>query len=755
MTAERVTVATLTIPQLDPDVDNLTAALAYAECGWYLLPVRRGTKHPGSVVGNNWQSRSSRDPDQIAAWFAGTSHGIALHAGRSGAVIVDMDHPEKTPPDVLKALRESWAPFQSSRANADGRGHYLFAQPPGRMLGNSVGPFRGCGFEVRGNNGVIIAAPSSHEEADEGGRYAWEVTGPVPVLPARIADDLPDATEATESATDAQVAAFLQTHTNAAQPAILHGWRKALQNHFETGSRHDGTVSVTVGAMKEARAGYFPADEAVELLRAMFITAATRPPTGGEHQRTEKTAGAEFDSILAWAVGQANAADLDEVRARTEDKMPNNVECVDHINGEASAAAALAVGPVVGMALTELENGFWQQRESLQHIYTAALSRMASPWATFGYSAARVLTRTPPTFTLPSIVGGPGSLNWFAVLAAFSGGGKGAATAVARVLIPGPIYTVNPGSGEGAVQAYAMRDDKGKLIGPREAVMFDATEIDSVTAVASRSGATLMAVLRQGFSGESLGFAYSDRPKAFTVDAGTYRMTLVIAVQPARAQSLFDGAGGGTPQRFMWFPAEDSRITADTPEWFPGPLTLPNARDWGYPREITIPPEATKLIKAERAKGGRGEQHALDGHALFCREKCAYALALLDGRLEMNSDDWELSGIVAAVSAHTRQQVAEQLAQGLRHQAEEDGALRGVSFEAADAEKIIAKSQRIGRVADRVLEKLGEAGGRMKNRDLTNAIAYRDRSVLSLVLQRLVAEKRIKFLKETAEWVKL
>ena len=307
MTAEpRVTAAPLTIPELDPGVDNLTAALAYAKAGWYLLPVRRGTKHPGSIVGEKWQHQSSRDPDQIAAWFAGTNHGIALHAGRSGAVIVDMDHPEKTPPDVLEALRQSWAPFQSTRANADGRGHYLFLQPPGRILGNSVGPFHGCGFEVRGNNGVIIVAPSRHEEADQGGRYAWELTGPVPALPARIADDLPEATEATEAATDVQVAAFLQTHTDATQPEILNGWRKALQGRFETGSRHDGALKVTVGAMKEARAGYFSAAEAVGVLRAMFITAATRPPTGGERQRTQRSAGARvrFDPGLGGRAGQ-------------------------------------------------------------------------------------------------------------------------------------------------------------------------------------------------------------------------------------------------------------------------------------------------------------------------------------------------------------------------------------------------------------------------------------------------------------------
>ncbi|MDZ7913641.1 MAG: hypothetical protein U5O16_17700 [Rhodococcus sp. (in: high G+C Gram-positive bacteria)] len=34
------------------------AALAYAEAGWFILPVKPGTKHPGSVVGNGWPSLS-------------------------------------------------------------------------------------------------------------------------------------------------------------------------------------------------------------------------------------------------------------------------------------------------------------------------------------------------------------------------------------------------------------------------------------------------------------------------------------------------------------------------------------------------------------------------------------------------------------------------------------------------------------------------------------------------------------------------
>jgi hypothetical protein len=59
------------------------------------------------------------------------------------------------------------APFQSTRPDVPRRGHYVFAMPPGRTIGNP--PF-GWG-EVRGLNGVIIAEPTVHPEG--GGCYRW------------------------------------------------------------------------------------------------------------------------------------------------------------------------------------------------------------------------------------------------------------------------------------------------------------------------------------------------------------------------------------------------------------------------------------------------------------------------------------------------------------------------------------------------------------------------------------------------------
>ena len=298
--------AALSVPQLPPDVDTLTAALAYEAAGWYVLPVKRGTKHPGSLLGEGWPSRSSREPEQIVAWFAGTDHGIALHCGRSGAVLFDVDNPGALP-DVLRRHRDS-APYQSTRPDTPDRGHSVFAMPPGRMLGNSTGRLGGAWGEVRGANGVIIVEPTQHPE---GGEYRWRRAGPVPPLPGEIGALLDDASPAADAASDATVTTFLAECVGNARPELLQGMVRALRKRFDAGeSRHQSTVTVLPTALKESRLGFYPAARAREVLGAMFLTEVGQPPVSAKQgaPRAGRIAVAEFNGMMAWAVGQALAA---------------------------------------------------------------------------------------------------------------------------------------------------------------------------------------------------------------------------------------------------------------------------------------------------------------------------------------------------------------------------------------------------------------------------------------------------------------
>ena len=341
-----------------------------------------------------------------------------------------------------------------------------------------------------------------------------------------------------------------------------------------------------------------------------------------------------------------------------------------------SAAEIAAAEIATGLDITGIEDGFWDSRDSLKLIYTTALAHMCSPWAVLGCCAARALTQVRPNATLPPLIGGRGSLNWFAAIAARSGGGKGSANAVARQLVPGDVTVRNVGSGEGIINCYIERQCK-KIVGQRESVLFNVDEVDTLAALGNRSGSTMIGILRCAFSGEALGFSYVTRGGEH-IPAHSYRLTLVVGVQPARAGGLMSDAAGGTPQRFQWFPGTDSRVT-DQVSWVETrrQLVLPDHSAWRYPREIQIPGTAASFIRREHARNQRGETDALDGHAVFVREKFAFALAVLDGRHAMSEEDWELSAIAALVSDATRAWVSAELESAAASEAAELGRRRG------------------------------------------------------------------------------
>lgn len=318
----------LWIPEIPPDTDNLTAAMAYANAGWYVLPVKRRTKSPGSVVGKHWQRKSSRDPQQLAAWFAGTDHGIALHCGRSGAVVFDVDRPEAAPEILRRHL--IGAPYQSTRPDSPRRGHYVFAMPFGRTLGNGTGKLSGAWGDVRGANGVIVVEPTPHPD---GGEYRWQQRGPVPPLPDGLATLLSDASPAEDAASDAVVAAFLAEHVGGQRLDLLDALTGSLAEKVSAGaSRHDSTVSVMAGAMKEACAGLYPAQLAADRIAALFVPAMAVKPTPERRKLPDAQALSELNGMLAWSVGQALAADPAETQRRVAEKVP--AAKVDEVSAE-------------------------------------------------------------------------------------------------------------------------------------------------------------------------------------------------------------------------------------------------------------------------------------------------------------------------------------------------------------------------------------------------------------------------------------
>ena len=341
-----------------------------------------------------------------------------------------------------------------------------------------------------------------------------------------------------------------------------------------------------------------------------------------------------------------------------------------------------------------IADDFWDASPELTTIRAYARARMVSPAAMLGCVLARVVTSVDSQVVLPPLVGGYISLNLFVALVGVSGAGKGAAdqaAASAFVLHGLDFEEAGIGSGEGIGHLFARRV-KDKIVRLADAVLLNVPEVDTLAALRQRQSSTLSPELRKTWDGAALGFAYVDPSKRLPLAAHSYRLCLLLGVQPARAGTLLDDADGGTPQRFVWLPAID-RDAPDVPPEAPDPV------EWHKPELPPSPPftkglrvlpvceEAKQTIRAARLARLRGNGEALESHALLCRLKVAAALGLLDGRCSVSEQDWHLAGMLMEASDRTRSSVAE----ALRRRQRNDNLARGH----AEGERDVVRLDRV------------------------------------------------------------
>lgn len=404
---------------------------------------------------------------------------------------------------------------------------------------------------------------------------------------------------------------------------------------------------------------------------------------------------------------------------------------------------------------------FWKARSVLHHVHEYARARRVGPWAVLGTVLARVVANTTPHVQLPATVGGRASLNLFVGLVGPSGLGKDAAQKVAReaVSFEHEEFATNPlGSGEGIPKMF-MRVNRPSKAEPdprpeqyNRAALVTIGEIDTFTAIAGRSGATLTGQLRQAAMGEQLGFFWSDEAKRMMVPEHAYRLCLIAGIQPARAGGLLADHDGGTPQRFIWLPAGDPDAPDVPPEepepllWTPPEWSL-TKRTFGDPCwEIDLPAIVRETIDSARLHRLRLEGDALDSHALLTRTKVATALAVLDGRTSVTEEDWQLSGVIMAMSDQQRELCQRTLS------AEATKVNRGQAFAEAERAVVVEKrvdEERVKRVSQKVKVKLAQSGPTTASA-LRRAFTSKDREALEDALEHLARAGEVAT--ETAEY---
>lgn len=307
-----------------PDVtgmSNADAAAELAAANIRITPVRPGTKDPGSLVGKGWQDRATCDLDTVRDWWRRwPDAGIAMHAGSSGFLVVDVDHQDNVPVEMWPMLNS--AVFRPTTADPiSKRGHYFFRLQPGQRFGNGLGGLKAskgkAWGEVRCWGGAVILGPTVHPRAAEGGRYATGPAGSASDLPMYIATklnaiaerDLGRTLTTTELETGAK--AFLALYADDRDAKALG----AILDNFdsEPGARHGSMFDTLCWAMREAKGGCFPAQKAHDELKDLWenaIGGQARNGDGDEWNRMVRdaihTADAEGTREQLWARAHRN-----------------------------------------------------------------------------------------------------------------------------------------------------------------------------------------------------------------------------------------------------------------------------------------------------------------------------------------------------------------------------------------------------------------------------------------------------------------
>jgi hypothetical protein len=344
---------------------------------------------------------------------------------------------------------------------------------------------------------------------------------------------------------------------------------------------------------------------------------------------------------------------------------------------------------------------------------------------------------------LPAIVGATATVDVIVALVARSGAGKSTAMTIGAELVPihddAVLAGVGIGSGEGLVDAFLAMVDEVGTDGKtrsvkrqvRRAVLAVVDEGQVLAELGKRQGSTIMTTLRSGWSGATLGQANASETTRRHLPAGAYRLAVLLALQPEHAVTLLSDAAGGTPQRFVWLSATDPSIPDVAPRW-PGelPLTLPAMGDAfaGFTVADSI---AAEVIAEDRLRNrGVAVADSLDGHATLLRLKVAALLAVLDGRTDVDVDDWRLAGQVGATSRAVRQSIVEYDWQQSRRR--DDAAIA----KAARREVVVAETAAQAALA-RVVRSIAAKAHKtpdvvLKRSDLTRASSGRDRQFVTI-----------------------
>lgn len=648
---------------------------------------------------SGWQRGGETEAGDIAlVWRSVGATGYMIACGPSGITVIDLDHhPDAVPPIDGRA---AWAAASGPRsglvvATWSGGEHHYFAA--GGAGSDSVGL---AGVDVRGIGGGVVG-PGSCVVDNAGvvvGKYSL-VSGtpdrgalaPEPPLPEHVKP---------RGSTLDPIWNPPKTVSSAARQ-----W-EGLHERFVAGLRHHAAT----GWGAEGHG---------------FVLRATRELAGlaPEHAR------AAFEQWFAEAGVVPDSRDFAKLESALT--FPADVIVPDHVvvvSPDIPAGQAGDTEHVRAAPAGNLPEGFWAARPVLGHIRAAAHSRACSADAVLGVLLARLASCVPGGLRVDTGVRVPTPLSMYSVLLGDSGTGKSSAAAVALAIMPEGVYLTEShplGSGEGLCDAFmsavkaseipgADPDAKGVAYVQTETnAFFHADEGARVLALGSRSGSTLLPLLRDAWSGGEFGqrntAAGGKNRKVSGATLGAW-----IGLQQPHAAELLTGANAvdGTVQRFLWWASADPSIPDLAGPW-PGPIPMaPHLLNTTALTAIGVDPTITAELRQRQVARARGVLVPASGREQddALRVRLGALLALLDGRTAITSEDWALASVILETSAGHVAQVraaeaaAEREAAAKRESGRIDSRLRQVAAERADDEQRfeMAVEQMVVKIVDRL-----------------------------------------------------
>lgn len=611
---------------------------------------------------------ATTDLGQISAWW--TAHPDALVAVRPGQdqIVADVD-PRNGGDVTLAELEAECGPLPATVTQHTGRGglHLIFRHP-GVELVSKVG-----GIDIFGRRHYMIVAPSIHP--DSGRRYEWRAGhgfGEIEIveLPGSWVERL---RKHPKTSTGPRAATLDRPTRLDDRPSPIEWWNEHAGNYTadtvaRLGWRPSGR---TTGGEGWTRPGKDSGVSAVLYDDGgfyVFSSAAEVSPLQPDTQYDPFELCATVDHA-----GDKRAAAKTIMEAHPEiwpESHPASFSSPTTVRGDVDTET----GEVKADTVTErpaLPEEFWTARPELEHIRRAAHSRGRSAPATFFTVLARVAAGMPHVLKLPPIVGGRAGLSFFEGILGPPGAGKSSAADIAAQLVPLGDHVRDRmpiGTGEGFIDVlFAQVDGEGKGKEFRQTfhnAYFWVDEGQAIAAISKRNGSTLLPSIRTVWSDGTLGQSNAAGGRDRRVPAGQYVYGLGVAFQESKLGEFFDDASGGTPQRFAWASATDPSIPGPgrRPGW-PGPLdwTPPDidARrcldlvDGMYLLDVagTV---RSEIVEADYARvTGRVRVDEFSAHGDLLRLKMAALLAILDRRVNVTVDDWQLAGILKAYSDAT------------------------------------------------------------------------------------------------------